>query len=346
MLVGYKTDTGKTRDSNEDAYLADFPVYAVADGMGGHAAGEVASRLAINVLEANRTKLLKSRKPLELLKIVFEHANKKIIEKSSEIAAFGMGTTLTAAFIRKNKVYIAHAGDSRMYIANGPKLTQITYDHSLVQELVRAGRLSPEEANSHPNRNIITKALGIAPELKPDLLSTTLKPGDKILIVSDGITSMISDKQIINSLTKDLPPADTCDELIAKANGKGGLDNSTAVLITNIQEENRQEPKRGNKFIAYSEVAMALVVALGILLFFLASKFFVKLDEDKMALYQGHPGGIAGISFSRKLFQYDVRREAIPDWYIERLEEGISVDSRQEGLKAIDYVKSYSLSND
>lgn len=342
MQIGFRTDIGKTRDTNEDAFLADYPLFAVADGMGGHAAGEVASQMAISILESNRTKLIKSRKPLQLLEKIFEHANKKIIEKSAQISAFGMGTTLTAAFINSGKAYIAHAGDTRLYIANGPKLTQITNDHSLVQELVRAGSLSPDKARNHPNKNIITKALGIAPELKPDLLTISLKRGDKLLIVSDGVTSMISDRQIINSLIKDIIPHDICYELVTKANNKGGLDNATTVMVTEILEKQRKKAPQAVDTIRVAELMIAMAVAIGIMLFFLGGNFYVKLNDDKISLYQGHPGGIAGISLSRKLVEHGVDRSDIPDWYIERLEEGIAVENRQEGIKAIDYVKSYT----
>lgn len=343
MQVGFRTDTGKARDSNEDAYLADYPLFAVADGMGGHAAGEVASKLAISVLEANKAKLVRSRKPLLLLEKIFELANRKIIEKSAEISAFGMGTTLTAALVINDKAYIGHAGDSRLYIANGPRLTQITNDHSLVQELVRAGSLSPDQAESHPNRNIITKALGIAPELKPDLLTINLKHGDKLLIVSDGITAMISDRQIVNSIIKDITPDEICYELITKANSKGGLDNSTAVIVTGILEKApARNVLKGFPFVKVIELIFAMILAVGTLLFFLSGNFYVKLQDDKIALYQGHPVNIAGINFSRKLLEHGINRSDIPDWYIERLEAGVAVDSQAEGSKALDYVKSYS----
>lgn len=343
MQVGFKTDKGKVRDTNEDAFLAEPPIYAVADGMGGLSAGEHASRIAIDALRANKNKLIHSKNPLAALEFVFKKTNEKI-SQFAKGSSLGMGTTLTAVLLKGKKAYIGHIGDCRLYMINSERIAQITEDHSLVQELVSKGVITSDEAKTHPNRNVITKSLGITKELEPDLFEIDLKPEEQLLILSDGATSMLSEEElktiVLNNTAKK-----ACMKIIDVANERGGYDNATAVLVADIFG-GRKNTKTANAAIIVMELAIALFVSVGILLFYLANQFFIKLDGDSIALHQGHPVKVFGVSFSRKLIEKSVQLNDTPNWYIRKLEDGVGIESYDDGIKAIDYVESYSFTND
>lgn len=344
MQIGFKTDTGKVRDKNEDAFLAEPPIYAVADGMGGLPAGEYASHIAINFLKANKNKLIHSRKPLLILADVIKKANQKILKVSADESSFGMGTTLTAVLVKGKKAFIGHIGDCRLYKINNQKITQITEDHSLVQELVNKGVITHEEAKTHPNRNVITKSLGITQNPEPDLLEIDLKPQEKLLILSDGVTSALSDEEL-KSIALNYPADTACAKIIDISNERGGYDNATAVLIDDIFTK-QKSTRTTDIIIMVIEFTVALLIAVGILLFYLANQFFIKLDGNLIVLYQGHPAKILGIPFSRKLLEKSVQLNDIPDWYIQRLEEGVAVENYDEGINSVNYVESYSFTDD
>jgi len=223
-----KTHTGRQRRENEDSAYARAPVFAVADGMGGAQAGEVASRLAIEAFEDG---LPDAGSAEERLAERVREANRQIYDRSrAETGRAGMGTTLTAAYLADAEVAIAHVGDSRAYLFRGGELTRLTQDHSLVDELVRRGKLTEEQAAEHPQRSIITRALGPEPEVEVDTWSYPVRAGDVLMLCSDGLTSMISEERIaaILGAAKSLDAAG--DRLIADANEAGGRDNITVVL--------------------------------------------------------------------------------------------------------------------
>jgi protein phosphatase len=229
----YKTDTGRQRRENEDSAFARAPVFVVADGMGGAQAGEVASRIAIETFEAG---LGDSGSPEERLAVRAREANRRIYDRSrTEPAASGMGTTLTAAYLDDGSVAIAHVGDSRAYLFRDGELTRLTQDHSLVDELVRRGKLTEEQAAEHPQRSIITRALGPEPEVEVDTWSYPVRRGDVLLLCSDGLTSMISEERIAQVLGSAESLDDAADNLIQEANEAGGRDNITVVL-TRVEE--------------------------------------------------------------------------------------------------------------
>jgi protein phosphatase len=223
------SDTGRARRANEDAFFAHTPVFAVADGMGGAQAGEVASRTVVDCL---RRGLPDGGSPEERLATLAEEANDLIHRKAAEDEQrAGMGTTLTAAYVDEDAVSFGHVGDSRAYLFRDNRLQQLTNDHSLVGEMVRRGKLTAEQAEEHPQRSIITRALGPEPAVEVDHMTTYARDGDVFLLCSDGLTSMIGD-DAIERILREAPDVSTAGHaLIDAANAAGGRDNITVVLF-------------------------------------------------------------------------------------------------------------------
>ena len=230
MAATLRTDIGKLRKQNEDAAWFDESraVFAVADGMGGHLAGEVASRMAIEAVQ--RMAKDNDVPGIAALRDAVAGAHETILTHAqSHIECAGMGTTLSVLWLSRNYAYIAHVGDSRIYRLRAGSLSQITQDHSLVEELVRAGLITREQARTHPRRNIITRALGTHGENEPDLLVTDVQDGDLFLLCTDGLTGMVTDAQIERILLEsDMEAA--ADALLAAALDAGGRDNVTLIL--------------------------------------------------------------------------------------------------------------------
>ena len=223
------TDTGRQRRANEDSLLARAPLFVVADGMGGAQAGEVASRLAV---ESFQPGVQDASQPELALAELARSANTRIHELShSNAEQAGMGTTLTAVYVGEREVAIAHVGDSRVYCFRDGELERLTDDHSLVDELIRQGRLTPEEAVEHPQRSVITRALGPEGMVEVDTRSIRARAGDVYLLCSDGLTTMVGEDQIADLLRANPRLRDAGEALIAAANQAGGRDNITVVLI-------------------------------------------------------------------------------------------------------------------
>jgi PPM family protein phosphatase len=223
------SDTGRARRANEDAYFAHAPVFAVADGMGGAQAGEVASRTVVDCL---RRGLPDGGSPEERLAALAEEANELIHRKAAaDEQRAGMGTTFTAAYVDEDAVSFGHVGDSRAYVFRGDHLQQITNDHSLVGEMVRRGKLTAEQAEEHPQRSIITRALGPEPSVEVDHMTTYARDGDVFLLCSDGLTSMIGDDAIEGILRDASDIRAAGHALIDAANEAGGRDNITVILF-------------------------------------------------------------------------------------------------------------------
>ncbi len=224
-----KTDTGRQRRDNEDSAFARPPMFVVADGMGGAQAGEVASRIAIEAFEQG---LPGDGSPEERLAMRVREANHQIYERAKvDRGRAGMGTTLTAAYVDDAHVAIAHVGDSRAYLFRGGTLQRLTQDHSLVDELVRRGKLTEEQAAEHPQRSIITRALGPEPDVEVDTWTYPGRSGDVILLCSDGLTSMISEDRVRTILESHENLDAAAEALINEANEAGGRDNITVVLF-------------------------------------------------------------------------------------------------------------------
>jgi protein phosphatase len=229
----WRTDTGRQRRENEDRAYVSAPVFVVADGMGGAQAGEVASQMAIEAFEQG---LPDGGSPEERLADRVRDANHRIYDRSrAEHGREGMGTTLTAAYLDDGQLAIAHVGDSRAYLFRDGELTRLTQDHSLVDELVRQGKLTEQQAAEHPQRSIITRALGPEPEVEVDTWTYPLRAGDVVLLCSDGLTSMVSEDRVAEILASSATLDEAGDRLIAEANEAGGRDNITVVL-TRVEE--------------------------------------------------------------------------------------------------------------
>jgi serine/threonine protein phosphatase PrpC len=223
------TDTGLQRRANEDSLLVRSPLFVVADGMGGAQAGEVASRVAV---ETFRDGLGDSADPEASLAQRVSQANVRINELShTNIEHAGMGTTITAAYVGEQEVSVAHVGDSRAYCLRDGELLRLTDDHSLVDELIRQGKLTPEEAEEHPQRSIITRALGPEATVEVDTRSFGARAGDVYLICSDGLTTMLGEAELTGLLLAHTRLRDAGEALIAAANEAGGKDNITVILF-------------------------------------------------------------------------------------------------------------------
>jgi PPM family protein phosphatase len=235
-----RTDAGRVRRRNEDSFVLDPPLFAVADGMGGAQAGEVASRLAAAAFreyhDADRLE------PAERVEAIIKEANRRIYERArTDAEVSGMGTTVTAAILTNGRVSIGHVGDSRAYRVREGELERLTEDHSLVADLMRSGRLTPEEADAHPQRSVITRALGTDADVDVDTVTVDVEPGDLFLLCSDGLTTMVPEDDILR-IVQD---AGTLDEiartLVRAANSGGGEDNITVVLFRVEGDEAAEE---------------------------------------------------------------------------------------------------------
>ena len=230
MRICHRTHQGLVRTSNQDNWLAESALYGVADGMGGHRGGEIASRVALEVF---RNAIGKKKPSEDVLRRAMEAANRRVYEMSQQDENLhGMGTTMSVLWMRKNSLLIAHVGDSRVYRLRGGELTQITDDHSFVAELVRKNVITAEMAKNHPHRNIITRAVGVDPAVEVDVLEETMEPGDIWLVCSDGLHGMVEDAEMQQILTG-MDLEDAAERLLSRALENGGYDNVTLVLVSN-----------------------------------------------------------------------------------------------------------------
>ena len=378
LVFAAATDVGRMRKNNEDSYLSSKPVAAVADGMGGHSAGEVASAIAIEELAA-----LRERGPWENetaatddLKQAILRANRRIREMAaSDHKLNGMGTTLVALLEDGDMVHVANVGDSRGYLLRQGELSQVTVDHSLVQELVDDGRLSPEDAERHPQRSVITRALGIDPEVEFDLFTYKLQVGDRLLLCSDGLSDVVGTTQIRNVLLRVRSPQKAARQLVTVANEQGGPDNITVIVVDAVDESalpEVEDDQTGDLTAGAATGAMPLVegdgapgrrggraaraakdrslathrrlqrvlvagivvlVAAALLVAgrsFLFSRYWVGFDGDTVAVFQGVPGNVAGLRFSRLVERGPVSRAQVPPGYAARLDDGVQADDLED----------------
>ena len=228
LAAGSFTDKGQVRELNEDAWLVDdkLMLFAVADGMGGHRGGEVASSTAIEALRAEVARGLPIREAIQ-------RANAAVIDRASRDDELeGMGTTMTAIVVTgPRQLLVGHVGDSRAYLVRGGEMDRITEDHSLVEELVREGRLTPEQAEAHPQRAIITRALGVEPDIDVDLYTIDVEARDRVIVCSDGLTTMLRDREIERIARGEENPQRAAEGLVDAANQAGGDDNITVVIL-------------------------------------------------------------------------------------------------------------------
>jgi len=243
------SNVGMKRSHNEDHYLMndELQLYVVADGMGGHLGGEFASKMAVATVEEVIQRLTGPEATVihglngdqatlaEKLRFAIQEAGRRIYEQSLyDETLKGMGTTTVASLVEDGKAYVANVGDSRAYFIRGGKIQQITEDHSLVNEQIRAGILSASDAKGHRLKNIITRSVGYQEDVDPDIKSQELKPGDKIVMCSDGLSNLVEDKEIL-TLVSDSSLKEACQNLISLANERGGDDNITVVILQGVE---------------------------------------------------------------------------------------------------------------
>lgn len=238
FAVAAGSDVGRVRKGNEDFFFADANEYRglfmVADGMGGHAAGEVASQMAVEVVAADLEPLrdLESADALETVSMALRHANRAVYERSAtERDKMGMGSTASVLVLADERFIIGHLGDSRIYLLRDGTMRQLTHDHSVVQEQIDAGLLTPDEAKRHRQSNVITRCVGMGWDVEPDISDGEVHQGDVFLLASDGLTGMVEDWRLQQLLASRVPPARVVDAMIAEANARGGVDNITAVVV-------------------------------------------------------------------------------------------------------------------
>ena len=328
---GSRTDIGCLRDHNEDSLVVTPPLFAVADGMGGHAAGEVASEIAVRVL----SELAPEHPDGEALGRAIEEANRAVIQAAREgRGRQGMGTTMTAAMLEGERLVIAQVGDSRAYLLHQGKLQQLTRDHSLMADMIEAGQLTPEEARTHPQRSVITRALGSDAHLHPDIYEINVETGDRLLICSDGLSGMIFDDQIENTLRRVQDPQRCASQLVHAAIAAGGHANVTVIVadVTGYAEVRRKKLARKTKL----SIALVLVLFAAIIAgaawgtqTYLNTAAYLANDNGKVAVYRGVPGSVLGLSFSHLERTTDVSVDDLQPGVANRLNEGIRVDDME-----------------
>jgi protein phosphatase len=229
------TDPGRRRRRNEDVYVVEPPLFAVADGMGGAQAGEIAARLAADVLrEGGAADGGEEEQVVSLI----QAANRRVYERAlTDAAVSGMGTTVTVALLGRGHVSFGHVGDSRAYLIREGELEQLTEDHSLVAELMRSGKLSPEEAETHPQRSVITRALGTDPDVDVDTFRVDTRPGDVFLLCSDGLTTMVGDDRILGVVEEHPGDLDAAARALVRMANRGGGEDNITVVFFQIGEE-------------------------------------------------------------------------------------------------------------
>lgn len=327
---GSRTDVGCVRDHNEDSLAVKPPLFVVADGMGGHAAGEVASEIAVQVISDRAP----AGPDAEALEAAVEEANAAILQAARDgRGREGMGTTCTAAILEGERLVIAQVGDSRAYLLHQGTLQQLTRDHSLVADMIEAGQLTPEEARNHPNRSMITRALGSAPATKPDLYEINVETGDRLLLCSDGLTSMLRDEDIERILARCHDPQRAAAQLVNEAIAAGGYDNVTVIVadVSGFAEARAKKARRKIKRNVAIVIALFLVIvgaaAFG-LNYWLSTTAFLADNDGYVAIYRGVPGEFLGITCAQIEETTDVRVDDLNPGVASRLrDQGVAVES-------------------
>jgi serine/threonine protein phosphatase PrpC len=327
LAAGSATHTGFVRTNNEDSFLVDdeHVLFAIADGMGGHRGGEVASRTAIEALRASVAAGLGVQDAIV-------RANRAVIERAAgDEDLAGMGTTMTAVVVAGGRqLLIGHVGDSRAYLLRDGTLRRITDDHSLVEELVREGRLTPEQAESHPQRAIVTRALGVDPVVDVDLYTIEVGAGDRILLCSDGLTTMVRERDVERLARAESDPQRAAEVLVDAANRAGGEDNTSVIVIDVVEVDAATTPDpemlatptvarrpmppapdpepvpspspphapwgrrvRG-ALLLFLPLVIVVGVATGGVAWYARRSYFVGFATHRVVIYQGVPGGVLG----------------------------------------------------
>lgn len=346
---GSRTEVGHVREHNEDSLTVLPPLFAVADGMGGHEAGEIASEITINTLND----LAPESADAEALARAVVAANLNVIKAPSQgIGREGMGTTLTAAILEKERLIIAQVGDSRAYLLHNGSLQQITRDHSLMADMIEAGQLTEAEARVHPNRSVITRAIGSDPHMQPDLYELNVETGDRLLLCSDGVCGMIEDSEIA-SIMRQAPSAQACaDQLVEAALQAGGFDNATAVVVDveGFKAVREKKQRRKSKALAIG-VVFCLLAALACAIFagymYVNNSAYLIEQDGKVAVYRGLNEELFGMPLSSLEYTSGVEVDQLNPGVANRIKEGMQVGSLEEANNLITtYQQEIALQNE
>lgn len=336
LAWGSRTDIGLVRSHNEDSFLVQAPVFAVCDGMGGHAAGEVASSIAVQTIAENA--------PLHaddvLLGAAVEAANTKVIEGArTGKGKPGMGCTASCVLIENNKVAIAHVGDSRIYLLHAGALVRLTHDHSYVEELVDAGEITADEARVHPSRSIITRALGNDPDMYADHFTLEVTAGDRIIVCSDGLSSMVEDSEIEDIAVSSVDPQTAADNLVSAALEAGGHDNVTVVVV-DVLDDGSQEVRRAyrRRWIRGGIIAIVAILAIVVaaVALYVSNSWYLGDNNGTVGIYSGVPFEFLGIKMSHLVDTSSVQTEDLPAAVQQSLKDGLPVDSEQTAQSTVE----------
>jgi PPM family protein phosphatase len=347
IVVGSATDIGRVRERNEDSILVDPPLYIVADGMGGHRGGNVASRVAVETMEQ-----LEGTDRGSLADHV-RSANRAVWERANEDQRLsGMGTTLTAVRIDGDALALAHVGDSRAYLLRDGVLRKITTDHTLVDRMVKSGEITEAEAEVHPHRNVMTRALGTDEHVDVDEESIVLESEDVVLLCSDGLTGMVTEDQIQAILEHSDGAQQAADRLVKAANRAGGVDNISVVVLDAIGDGDEASAAR-RRVAAPSprtvarwglRTGLALLIVLALLFaarWWLDRQWYVAASDGSVALHRGIPLTILGFELGHPVQVYadlpaaEVRRLQTADGF----DEGIAVEDREDGEELVEQLR-------
>ncbi|MGH2677642.1 MAG: Stp1/IreP family PP2C-type Ser/Thr phosphatase, partial [Actinomycetota bacterium] len=374
IQVGACTDVGRVREGNEDAYMVRDPLFAVADGMGGHQGGEVASNLALERLQRA------SDGDSDLADVVRE-ANRAVFEQAAQDPGLaGMGTTLTAVRVQDERLHLAHVGDSRMYLLRDGRLERITRDHTVVEQMVDQGRMTAEDAKIHPQRSILTRALGVDEEVQVDETDVDVRPGDRVLLCSDGLTGMVNEDRILSILTDTPNPKAACAVLIEAANQAGGQDNITAVVLDVLDEAQPTATESGTAPLASSSVTrgapsgdaraepavpvtragarpkrrwvraviwlLAILVVVGgglyvVKRYWIDRQWYLAESNGRVAVFQGIPAAPLGFELSDVVEVTELPAEEVTPFPEYRdLGEGITAESEEDAQAILDQMRA------
>ena len=335
LMWGARSDVGCVRSHNEDSYLVQSPLFCVCDGMGGHAAGEVASSIAVETI----AKTAPHTADPALLGAAIEAANAAVIEAAlNGLGKPGMGCTATAAYIEGNTIAIAHVGDSRAYLLHEGTLIRVTRDHSYVEELVDAGEITADEARVHPNRSVITRALGSDPAMYADHFSLNIEEGDRLILCSDGLSSMIPDGEIENIATQSSTAQICTDNLVDAALAAGGSDNCTVVVVDVVDDGKLREisKRRRRNVIAVISAIVALLALIGVIaLASIANSVYLGVKDDAVAIYKGVPNKVMDFELHWLEDETSVMLSDLPEDTQNRLREGIPQKSVEAAAKTV-----------
>ena len=335
-----RTDVGLVRSHNEDSYLARSPLFGVCDGMGGHAAGEVASAIAVKSIAQHAPE----RADDTLLGAAVEAANEAVIEGAATgVGKPGMGCTASCCIIEDTHMAVAHAGDSRIYLLRAGTLVRVTHDHSYVEELVDAGEITADEARVHPSRSVITRALGSDPDMYADHFTLDVERGDRIIVCSDGLSSMVPDETIESLALSSATPRDCVDTLVSAALAEGGHDNVTVIVVDVVSDgsEEARRKARGRAIVGWAGAVIGVIAAVCVgLALIVSNSWYVGAYAGNVGIYHGVHATVLGVQLSRLEQSTQVGLTDLPESTQHQLAAGISVSSMDDALKTVDAYKT------